>query len=114
VRNVLHLLLLPWRLFSDFWRAVFARPFRSLAIFATLGVAFVLASTLTTMPDVAPVAGAEGHAMPHPVALFPAAGAFAAFCGLVCGALLIWAAERRPAAAAPATSAELETQPAAG
>ncbi|MBU8536597.1 hypothetical protein ACFOD3_02055 [Falsiroseomonas tokyonensis] len=94
MRKIQHQLLLPWRVFRGFWRTVFENPMRSLAAAAALGVVFLACSTLTTIPDIQPIVGGDPDVLPRPVALFPAASALAAFCAMICGALLIWVAER--------------------
>ncbi len=83
-------LRLPLRLFGHFFRFVFGHPVSSVAILTALVALFAYMSMIQIAPDVqaAPTGNAQRIIM-----MFPAAGAWAAFCAMLVGILLIWMGE---------------------
>jgi hypothetical protein len=90
VRTIIFWLRLPLRLFGHFFRFVFGHPVSSVAILTALVALFAYMSMIQIAPDVqaAPTGNAQRIIM-----MFPAAGAWAAFCAMLVGILLIWMGE---------------------
>ena len=90
MRAIIYWLLFPWRVLAYSFRFAFGHPVPSIAILVVLTALFSYMSTMQITPDVQ--ATSTGNAQ-RTVTMFPAAGALAAVCAMLCGILLIWMSE---------------------
>ena len=90
MRTVIFWLRLPLRILGHLCRFVFGHPVHFLAVFTALFVLFSYMATIQITPDVQVAATSNTQRI---VWMFPAAALWAAACGMVGGALLMWMSE---------------------
>ncbi len=90
MRTILFWTRLPLRILGHLFRFVFGHPVPAIAALTAFVLLFSYMSMIQVAPDLqaAPAGNAQRIVM-----LFPAAGAWAAFCAMVIGVLLIWMGE---------------------
>ncbi len=85
-------LRLPLRILGHCSRFVFGHPVPFVAVFAALAALFSYMSTIQLPSD---VQASPADSAQRIVMMFPAAGAWAAVCAMLCGTLLMWIGEHR-------------------